>query len=805
MTETGKQVVFKQLLDGHRSIQIPMIQRDFAQGRESAEEIRRDFLTALDAALQLPADDPSLPLNLDFVYGSVEGSDGESRFSPLDGQQRLTTLFLLHWYFAWKDDRWGEFKTLFELDGHSRFTYRVRPSSSDFFDFLVAFRPEYSPKDVLSLSELIVDQPQYFRNWRFDPTIRATLVMLDSIHEYFSGSKGFFGRITNLEQPAITFQLLDLKKFDLSDDLYIKMNARGMPLTPFETFKARYVQGLEKQFHGQVRRIGDQEFPIHDFVSRRMDTAWMDLFWTENKSETKRSASVDDNIFNLFRVAALLTRDPDNQNCLRDVNLLTKTRPDYSTFHNHNWLDEEFTATLVPLLEQWCRTGTGFAPLLPNNDYFDEKKLLFKMTSDSLGLDIPELLLLFGYVLFIKLHEKSLDANEFQQWMRIVHNLVINSNIDRAERLPGGMAAVLMLLPYSNRILEHLASLDSTEGLSSFPKRQIDEETLKSALLLNHDGWRALIDRAERHGYFRGQIEFLLEFCGAINESQENAAKDWDDATHEECQRRFEGYLVKAEATFTDSGLDNTSFLWQRALLSIGDYLFPMTSQRKSLLFDAPTDVNSWKRLLRGYQSHEANGRRLLKSLWDRLDARAAFADQLETLISGSALEPWREAFVKSPTAIRYCVRRTIRWSSDREIYLLSKTQMNSAHAELFSYTFFRDELVPKQAKGEFSPLHLSPEYYFTNETGIEPGFRFNWVNGGKWFTFEFEWNGEGYDLYILSEDIGQRPFAKQALIDKAGFNESHLLKRLSRQTSVAGFYDCLKAIRDAIKSEQSA
>jgi uncharacterized protein with ParB-like and HNH nuclease domain len=95
MSGFGGQINFKQLLDRHQRVRIPMIQRDYAQGRPSEEEIRKEFLDALHSALSLPSDHESLPLNLDFIYGSVEG-DKESRFLPLDGQQRLTTLFLLH-------------------------------------------------------------------------------------------------------------------------------------------------------------------------------------------------------------------------------------------------------------------------------------------------------------------------------------------------------------------------------------------------------------------------------------------------------------------------------------------------------------------------------------------------------------------------------------------------------------------------------------------------------------------------------------------------------------------------------------
>jgi hypothetical protein len=800
MSENGSQVVFKQLFDQHRVVQIPMIQRDYAQGRASELEVRDQFLNALQEHLELAADHEKLPLNLDFVYGNVEGEAGKTRFSPLDGQQRLTTLFLIHWYLAWKDKKWDVFNSIFLGDNVSRFAYRVRPSSTDFFDFLVTFQPEVEPSNVECLSDFIKDHPEYFRSWRLDPTIQSTLVMLDAIHDRFSASNELFDRLVDEGQPAITFQLLDLDKFGLSDDLYIKMNARGVPLTPFETFKARYEQELETQFEGKTRAIGDEHFEIADFVSRRLDTAWMNLLWPKFKGRKDRAAAVDEGLFNLFRGIALVTRFPRKPNCLQDLMRLNNQHPNFSEFHKHDWLDEDFTDVLIPVLESWS-AGKGFTTLLPTNDYFDEERVFSKLITDSTSLEVPEVVLFMAYVLFVKEHEGNIDADAFQNWMRVIHNLVVNSNVDRDERLPGGMTAVLTLLPNSHRILDHLATLESTDGLASFPKRQVNEESLKSALLLNHDDWQALIDRAELHGYFRGQIEFLLDFCGAVSKSQENVVEDWDDETHEECQSRFEDYLVKAEAMFTRSGLDNTHFLWQRALLSIGDYLFPMTSQRKSLLLDAATEPNSWKRLLRGYQSHEASGRQFLKKLWDHLEADAPFPEQLESLVSEAKLEPWREAFVKSPSAFSYCGKRTIRWNSDQQIYLLSKVQMNSAHAELFSYKFFRDELLLKNVKNEFTPLQLVGEYYSSNETGIEPGFRFTWSQGKHPLTIDVEWKGSGYELYIACESVDKTPAVKSVLLDNAGFKVNPWNTRIARQTSALGFHDCLLELRTALSS----
>ncbi len=53
--------------------------------------VRNRFLDALKNAIT------STPITLDFVYGDI---DAEGTLTPLDGQQRLTTLFLLHWYAA---------------------------------------------------------------------------------------------------------------------------------------------------------------------------------------------------------------------------------------------------------------------------------------------------------------------------------------------------------------------------------------------------------------------------------------------------------------------------------------------------------------------------------------------------------------------------------------------------------------------------------------------------------------------------------------------------------------------------------
>src|SRR5437899_2960282 len=107
-------------------IEVPHFQRDYAQGRENdaVRQIRTDFLDVLHTAIG--GDDPA-EVGLDFVYGGVD----EGTLRPLDGQQRLTTLFLLHWYIA---SRCGH---LADDHGWKRFSYATRQSARMFCERLV--------------------------------------------------------------------------------------------------------------------------------------------------------------------------------------------------------------------------------------------------------------------------------------------------------------------------------------------------------------------------------------------------------------------------------------------------------------------------------------------------------------------------------------------------------------------------------------------------------------------------------------------------------------------------------------------
>lgn len=257
--------MFKQANDALQALQlieIPLIQRDYAQGRDvpAVKVIRDDFLDVLIAAIT-----GGKAVNLDFVYGEID--DGTLR--PLDGQQRLTTLFLLHWYVATRLDR------LVEAQPWLQFEYATRPTAELFCRELV--NPDNGSSDAFATQTpqvWIKDQPWYLYAWRHDPTVTSMLNVLDAIHLRLGRPEvslpAVWDALTATDgTPAIGFYFLPIDDMPSGEELYIKMNSRGKTLTSWENLKPR----LEKLMSSSL----DEE-AFNRFV-RRLDGAWTDVLW----------------------------------------------------------------------------------------------------------------------------------------------------------------------------------------------------------------------------------------------------------------------------------------------------------------------------------------------------------------------------------------------------------------------------------------------------------------------------------------------------------------------------------------------
>ncbi len=719
----------RQILEAHaEGVVIPLLQRDYAQGRPDVRDVRERFVGSLHAALSTKGS----TLDLDFVYGTTTPS---GPFSPLDGQQRLTTLFLLHWYLAVRDDRLGDFRAFAQSDdASSRFSYRVRPSARDFFDALVAHDLdldallEPTPGAADGLSRSIEDQPWFFQSWHLDPTVVSCLVVLDTIHGRFADERGLYARLVAGDPAPITFQFLNLDAFDLTDDLYIKMNARGKPLTAFETFKASFEAHVEDLFPAEVVDFEGATISLQRYVAQRFDTTWCDLFWPLSDA----SYTHDTLTMNMLRAVALvaLERDADAdaegaEALNRTLDALRGARRDevvpirtFFDYQDRGLLTPHFIRTLGDLFDRWSALDVTPPQLLGDTAYYDEAAVFRRVArGETDGRDrvtIEEWVQFAGWCDYLLSGQPSDGMSE---WMRVVTNLARNTIYNRADELRSSLHSLQNLIAQAESgLIEYLAS-DSVD-VGGFNRQQVREERLKAQLMTRDPRWRPLIEAAETHPYFRGQIEFLLDFSGVLSAWLDAGQRcGWSDAEDEAFRVALQTWTARAEAVFSGDGDEPgvrrlPDHLWERALLCEGDYMLRSGSNWSFL--ENGGRQTSWKRLLRADrdQSGLSARRALVARVLCVVDPDDVEGSLRARIARGVTPDPdegfpgWRERLVACPALIGYCKKRQIRCDEGEAIYLLKKQRRSAEHMELFA-AYLDIKLRPRVEAGEFEPFDI--------------------------------------------------------------------------------------------------
>lgn len=539
----------------HNKLEIPRMQRDYAQGRIGRHVLRCRFLKSLKEALE----PDSGPVSLDFVYGTVGNND--SVIFPLDGQQRLTTLWLLHWYLAMRTGALADGGMRERL---KRFSYETRETSCTFCERLVEEGESIREKMDMykSLETAVHCQTWFSPSFETDPTVTGMLRMLvgtknqhkDGIDLWFKDATEdelwrYWERLTSKSCP-ITFFYQDLGALSDPDGLYIKMNARGKPLTPFENFKAELVEDVGT--HTQGLEEGDR---LRIEVAQKLDNAWTDVFWTVPKEEAgpkgEVPASYDDRYLAFFkRLAfnALVTarKDTGDAFVVRDdgdfeekTGRLTRfgfeSLDDYKDLlknHKRGYFDVLDQLSILKKQEctfddivqnQKCAPEWFVAAEWVKSFRFVPDDSSFKCDTKGIqdGITQPGRAWFLALCRFLeKVPLPSTDTDwereftEWQEklrtWLRVVANIIENAGIKTVDSMLGTMRLLDELSDHAEDILSFLSKGPILQ--SDALKKQREEEIEKAGYLVDPqrtEEQKKFLKSVEAHPCCRGAVRWL--------------------------------------------------------------------------------------------------------------------------------------------------------------------------------------------------------------------------------------------------------------------------------------------------------
>ena len=632
-------------------IVIPKIQRDFAYGRTDDKNSRKRE-NFLDSLLNAVIDNP---ITLDFVYGDIK----DHVLTPLDGQQRLTTLYLLYWYASKKENIAVE-----ECGFLKNFTYETRPSARKFCEALTT--KDFVFEQGKTLSEQITDKNWFPLEWQHDATIASMLVMLDTIQKKFAVVKNLFAKLEN-----ISFYFLPIKDMGLTDELYIKMNSRGKPLTQFEHFKAEFEKQLKMADEDLAKRIGT-----------KIDREWTDMLWQYRNSNVGDDSdnTTDDEFLRYFIFVCNIicyknggspkTNDEfDLVNEFftikndRDRDRVIKNAETVESFFDC-WLENKKSIDIQAFFESFASNEHAEGKIKTNYNVNLLEDCLRNYADIVAGnrrkFTLNQIILLYAFVIY-RQNISIVPEDDFRRRLRIVNNLILNSTyqISDSEDRQGGNRLPAILRQVDSIIMNgHIAN--SAEVGINFNPSQLEEEKTKIEWMQKNLDKAEMLFALEDHELLYGQISIV---------GLENP----------EYFARFES-LFRCDWDLVDC-----------ALFTIGDYKQKESNGWRYQLGSYMSDGFAWKTLF--HRSENLSGFDNTKDvLTTLLSQKVEFTDDyLEGLINGYiALCEQKNEYPWIYYYIKYDVFRTGRygkyWWNDFEkspyvfttIYQRQKVSENS-------------------------------------------------------------------------------------------------------------------------------
>lgn len=494
------------LLSRYRVV-IPGIQRHYVQGANNpkAESVRKQFIKEIFTAIEEKQNE----FNLHFIYGPIN-TDGEDSFVPVDGQQRLTTLWLIARYAAEKAEP-SDRKDLLSL--LSRFTYEDRINAKRFCQALTC---ENSRWDITQdPNPDILCQDWFVDYWKEDETVASMIRMLSTIHEEWNKHQDTITAEDVLEAIASKIRF-ELKIDAFGDDIYMKMNARGLQLTQWENFKGKFSEDLcedkKEWWVKEMEELSNRFFTCSDEQHELPDNAFFALYARIMAYEARESG-VD--CGNSIKQLAAYTH---NHNTWSQIELPFVPYSDFSGITNNESIASTVADPCVKMIKTVLASAQNIVP------YFGDSKLFDTFFHPQNGNELDFTLCCYEY--FKKFVNEDVDTTHFLKALRLMWNILENVDKQYEKKTDNRVELVKKFIDLGDQTLYSPQIKEIEKEIEKAPE-QAKEEAEKAKQMHCNDksmpndwneetlkpwsNWNDAIEKAEECAFFHGSIRFLYE------------------------------------------------------------------------------------------------------------------------------------------------------------------------------------------------------------------------------------------------------------------------------------------------------
>ena len=731
------------------TIEIPSLQRDYVLGNDTNKIM--EFIYYLYNGLLNSNDSNHNNVDLNFIYGVKK----DDNFIPIDGQQRLTTLWLLKLYL----------KALLKEKIDQSLVYKTREYAQDFCEALKANSLDIINKQNGDLVN-IEDCPWFIDAWRYDVTVKACINTLNIIHkihnEFKCDEKKVKARklLENLDK--ITCEIREIEDVD-SNELYIKLNARGLPLTPYENFKA--------WLDGQLDGLNNAK--LKEDWQNNIDNKWTELVWQNLKNKEQLDNAQLRLFYNILCIYLYLNRKDVRKDDL--IAKLKNKNIDYLSLSDRKLIFDDNKNELFEFIassyDRLCDNYEALENLqlkeeykLDNSErqklYFNENNntSLFEHIFLSNDVNFEKLALAYAVICY---HE-----NDFYEYMYCMRNLILHTeindkNVNEILISIGDLAEKLIKNGNCNDNILH--------ELKSFSQKQIEEERIKLRLKNTHI--YNFMRNLENHPFFIGKIKFMFDFCGTDNIKKENFTK----------------YATAMSILFNKDGIAVNKNEFYRALLacSTDDYGF---AYKKGSNWNFLYEKGDVKKFISD-GSHNAS----LKNLIDEIDKiyERTTKSSLLSKSKGELLKKikkiskdkykyisdWRKLF-QHIGAWKYMQQKNARWI-DNEIYLIKRrNKVEPSYINAYVYDLYLELKGHESIKNKYD-IDIRPQHYNNKKNNIKFDTCLYIAKGN--YEIDIAHAEGSFTIYLFDITNKNKPTFKEKVCEKISKSKGDILNNLEK------------------------
>ena len=677
--QTGMEYCLGDIFNGDNKIIIPDLQRDYCWGDKTA--LVETFVTNL---IDLFNKD-----DLHITMGLIYGYEEPSQYLQLcDGQQRLTTLFLLLGLLNKRTaNSFEQYIITDKMRKEPRLHYAIRENTLFFlFDLVNNF---FIDDNLSQPINDIQNQSWYFKDYDIDPSIQSILKALTTIDEQLENKdikdiKDKYKVFGEFLIDKVFFLYYDMENRRNGEETFVIINTTGEPLTATENLKPLILS-----------KITDEE--NRESASKSWEK-WEDFFW-QNRG---KNDTADIGLKEFFRWVVLLQFDIINDNKaafqnivesmpsadLRKLDLETvKKYFSIITFLFDKKLIDEFKSYIAP-------------------EEQNEQIILFKI------LPVIEYIARFG----------KEEIKNIKRVIRFFFNLSRIDNVGEAisEQLPEALriikklpnADIISLLEFKDEISKTLLTDEEEFKLTLYKTRRKERQNYEKRF------WEA-----EDHSIWKGEIKPLLQWScrdGALHISA-------FDVEH------FDEYDKTVTQIFYNGYKDRKLDITRRALLTI------LPSDNYPKIFRGNTNYSfcwkyeDWKTLI--YENNE-DFQSFLDILKDKSNIQDAEKDMITKCIDDikggkRKLDYDLDKFLIYPEMLAYCKKKNIQWDDEKNNWILIPSVRATTFIDFKAYTFYLE--IVKQS------TFLKKNLVKVNDQGkTYYQFTINTVNWKIWFYAEY-------------------------------------------------------------------